>query len=84
MTRIKLPRPVGEVFRSQPDRNGLVFWQAANSQTSANRLAKSLNDAMRQSVRLRQAWEIQPGHIGIGQAGIAVARRKVQWVSRKK
>ena len=80
--RIKLPRPVGQVYRSQPDRNGLVFWQNANSQTSANRLAKALNESMRQSVKLRRAWEIVPGHIGVGHAGIAVARRKTKWVRR--
>jgi hypothetical protein len=56
--------------------DGLTFWMQANSKVHARRMTSALADDMKTSLKLRRAWEIVPGHVGVGQRGIAAAMRK--------
>ena len=53
----------------------VIFHIPADSKKHARRQAEHLAEDMQHSVKLRRAWEITPGHIGIGEAGIKAARR---------
>jgi hypothetical protein len=64
------------VYRKRVKGCDLTFWMDANSSAHAKRMAEKLADDMKSSLRLRRAWEIVPGHVGVGHAGIAKARRK--------
>lgn len=72
--RIKLPRPTGRVYRLK--RDGLTFWMPANSKKHARHMVKDLANDMQSSAKLRQAWEIIPGHVGVGHAGIVRAKQQ--------
>lgn len=72
--KIKLPRPTGRVYRVK--RDGLCFWMPANSKKHARYMVKDLAFDMQSSAKLRKAFEIVPGHIGVGYAGIARAKRQ--------
>ena len=77
--RIKLPKPVGIVWiisgaRLKARIPGVTFHIPSHSWDDAERQAEHLSRDMRCSVRLRQAWEFRPGHIGLGAAGIRRAK----------
>lgn len=79
---IELPIPVGIVWRIDGNRlrtrmPGVMFHISSHSWEDAERQAEHFSRDTRSSVRLRQAWEIRPGHIGIGAAGIRRARHGV-------
>jgi len=51
------------------------FWTEANSRTHATTLVKALYRDMKRSVRLTRMVTMDNGHIGIGHAGVARAKR---------
>ena len=69
---IGLPKPLRAfhvLYRS------LHFWTEANSLTHARTLVKALHRDMRRSVRLTNSVTMDNGHLGIGHAGVARAKR---------
>ncbi len=77
--RIKLPRPLpGIPYRCRVKGCPLKFWMSANSKAHADRMAEGLAKDMKSSLKLRRAWEIVPGHVGVGHAGIAHVRKKLR------
>ena len=77
--RLKLPRPLRAIHTRIRGEN---VWMEANSRLHAKRLAKSILDDMRLSVRLTAIVTAPSGHIGLGHAGYAAAVRGV--VPRKR
>lgn len=81
VTKIQLPRRYRRPYHVKRDGRGrtllegVTFWMEANSKAHAKRMAKALADDMKSSAKLRRAWEIVPGHVGVGYSGIRKARQ---------
>lgn len=70
---MKIPRPRRRAWRIMID--GTNYWMEANSKLHAQRMSKALAADMRQSEKLRRAFTISPGNVGVGHAGLVRARK---------
>jgi len=70
--RLRLPRP-GRAYHSEV--RGTHIWMAASSKAQAKRLSVSLYRDMLRSEKLRMSVTMDNGHVGVGHAGVARAKK---------